>query len=143
MSRGRRSWPVYSKCRNYHNVWYSNYDLLHERIWLRAWLFILHMATNNNKLSHYDYIMSRRRRFAETNIYIYIYIYMCIYIALYYITLSRRRRSWPRPAPRSPGTRTRRRALDLRGSTVDFHNFNLRIFNSRVSIPSKLIVDVF
>ena len=28
-------------------------------------------------------------------------------------------------------------------STVGFHNFNLRIFNSRVSNPSKLIVDVF
>ena len=28
-------------------------------------------------------------------------------------------------------------------STVGFHNFNLRIFNSRVSNPNKLIVDVF
>ena len=27
--------------------------------------------------------------------------------------------------------------------TVGFHNFNLRIFNLRVSNPSKLIVDVF
>ena len=28
-------------------------------------------------------------------------------------------------------------------STVGFHNFNLRIFNLRVSNPKKLIVDVF
>ena len=28
-------------------------------------------------------------------------------------------------------------------SAVGFHNFNLRIFNSRVSNPNKLIVDVF
>ena len=28
-------------------------------------------------------------------------------------------------------------------STVGFHNFNLRIFNLRVSNPNKLIVDVF
>ena len=28
-------------------------------------------------------------------------------------------------------------------NTVGFHNYNLRIFNSRVSNPSKLIVDVF
>ena len=27
--------------------------------------------------------------------------------------------------------------------TVGFHNFNLRIFNLRVSNPNKLIVDVF
>ena len=27
-------------------------------------------------------------------------------------------------------------------STVGFHNFNLRIFNLRVSNPNKLIVDV-
>ena len=27
--------------------------------------------------------------------------------------------------------------------TVGFHNFNIRIFNSRVSNPNKLIVDVF
>ena len=27
--------------------------------------------------------------------------------------------------------------------TVGFHNFNLRIFNLRVSNPSKFIVDVF
>ena len=27
--------------------------------------------------------------------------------------------------------------------TVGFHNFNLRIFNSRVSDPNKLIADVF
>ena len=27
--------------------------------------------------------------------------------------------------------------------TVGFHNFNLRIFNSRVSNPNNLIVDVF
>ena len=31
---------------------------------------------------------------------------------------------------------------DLQG-TVGFHNFNLRIFNLRVSNPNKLIVDVF
>ena len=29
------------------------------------------------------------------------------------------------------------------GHTVGFHNFNLRIFNLRVSNPNKLIVDVF
>ena len=29
------------------------------------------------------------------------------------------------------------------GRTVGFHNFNLRIFNLRVSNPDKLIVDVF
>ena len=29
------------------------------------------------------------------------------------------------------------------GATVGFHNFNLRIFNLRVSNPNKLIVDVF
>ena len=29
------------------------------------------------------------------------------------------------------------------GRTVGFHNFNLRIFNLRVSNPNKLIVDVF
>ena len=29
------------------------------------------------------------------------------------------------------------------GPTVGFHNFNLRIFNLRVSKPNKLIVDVF
>ena len=28
-------------------------------------------------------------------------------------------------------------------TTVGFHNFNLRIFNLRVSNPNKLIVDVF
>ena len=29
------------------------------------------------------------------------------------------------------------------GATVGFHNFNLRIFNLRVSNPDKLIVDLF
>ena len=29
------------------------------------------------------------------------------------------------------------------GATVSFHNFNLRIFNLRVSNPNKLTVDVF
>ena len=29
------------------------------------------------------------------------------------------------------------------GGTVGLHNFNLRIFNLRVSNPNKLIVDVF
>ena len=33
--------------------------------------------------------------------------------------------------------------LVLDHPTVGFHNFNLRIFNVRVSNPTKLIVDVF
>ena len=33
--------------------------------------------------------------------------------------------------------------LGSRSATVGFHNFNLRIFNLRVSNPNKLIVDVF
>ena len=35
------------------------------------------------------------------------------------------------------------RALFCEDGTVGFHNFNLRIFNLRVSNPNKLIVDVF
>ena len=51
---------------------------------------------------------------------IYIYIYVYIYI---YIYIVKRRLS--------------------EGIAVGFHNFNLRIFNLRVSNPNKLIVDVF
>ena len=49
-----------------------------------------------------------------TYIYIYIYSCMCMYSCIYLNT----------------------------SSTVGFHNFNLRIFNLRVSNPNKLIVDV-
>ena len=43
------------------------------------------------------------------------------------------------------GARLRPTALPqaLAAHTVGFHNFNLRIFNLRVSNPNKLIVDVF
>ena len=45
-----------------------------------------------------------------------VYMYVCMYIYIYIYTHKH---------------------------TVGFHNFNLRIFNLRVSNPSKLIVDVF
>ena len=35
------------------------------------------------------------------------------------------------------------RARPAHARTVDFHNFNLRTFNLRISNPNKFIVDVF
>ena len=53
---------------------------------------------------------------------------MCIYIYIYiYIRLGKQSKT-----PRSTTSRA-----------VGFHNFNLRIFNLRVSNPNKSIVDVF
>ena len=67
--------------------------------------------------------------------YVYIYIYICTYI---YIHIH-----WARAA----GTMIVVGATPIEQAwgkhTVGFHNFNLRIFNSRVSNPDKLIVDVF
>ena len=58
---------------------------------------------------------------------------MCLVVA---ISVYKRRtpatRSWPR---------TGRTTSHI--DTVGFHNFNLRMFNLRVSNPYKLIVDVF
>ena len=57
--------------------------------------------------------------------YIYIYTYICIYIYTY--TYLECKCTYP-----------------LGGThMVGFHDFNLRIFNLRVSNPNKLIVDVF
>ena len=75
-------------------------------------------------------------------IYIYIYIHIYIYIrnlSLYiyiyiYIFICARPRVPELAHGRSP-------TFDCH--TVGFHNFNLRIFNLRVSDPNKLIVDVF
>ena len=39
--------------------------------------------------------------------------------------------------------REARRAFTPAARAVGFHNFNLRIFNLRLSNPNKLIVDVF
>ena len=48
------------------------------------------------------------------------------------------------PAKReSPWLGERPRAAAFPYHTVGFHNFNLRIFNLRVSNPNKFIVDVF
>ena len=59
-------------------------------------------------------------------VYIYIYIYIHIYIYIYtYI------HSWAVDE------------LQQSSLTVGFHNFNLRIFNLRVSNPNELIVVVF
>ena len=57
-----------------------------------------------------------------THVYLYIYIYIYTYICTFTHTYTR--------------TRTHTR-------TVGFHDFNLRIFNLRVSNPNKLIVYVF
>ena len=54
---------------------------------------------------------------------LYIYIYIYIY--------------------KTPGSRNSLGRCPETDPTVGFHNFNLRIFNSRVSNPNKLIVDVF
>ena len=66
-------------------------------------------------------------------IYIYIYVYMCLHIYIYiYIYIY------------SPLVSLLPRFLATGSAdAVGFHNFNLRIFNLRVSNPNKLIVDVF
>ena len=43
----------------------------------------------------------------------------------------------------NPGSRNSLAPSAGSAGTVGFHNFNLRIFNLRVSNPNKLIVDVF
>ena len=60
---------------------------------------------------------------------VYIYIYICIFV----------RQDPPHLRCWEPLGRTLRDSLD----TVGFHNFNLRIFNLRVSNPNELIVDAF
>ena len=91
-------------------------------------------------------------------IYIHIYIYMCVYTYIYIYT---HRYISVRGASFLPGRLCGKAALWLSPfckaiymymlyiyiyiyiGTVGFHNFNLRIFNLRVSDPNKLIVDVF
>ena len=70
------------------------------------------------------------------HIYIYIYTHICIYIYIYIYML---------PDPRAFDLPQASRSLISVGiyPTVGSHNFNLRIFNLRVSNPNKLIVDVF
>ena len=77
-------------------------------------------------------------------IYIYIYIYIHTYIHTHFST----RRPWPQPLRPECG---RGAVAGPAGAhiyiyiyiyTVGFHNFNLRIFNLRVSNLNKLIVDV-
>ena len=67
---------------------------------------------------------------------IYAYIYICIYIYIYICTYN----ICPR---RSPGRGSCPAPWSHSIHTVGFHNFNLRIFDLRVSNPNKLIVDVF
>ena len=93
-------------------------------------------------------------------IYIYIHMYVCMYVCMYvymyihiyiYIYIYMHQDS-------PPGTRETRTELDNRlcnsveyfsihtprvHTTVGFHNFNLRIFNLRVSNPNKSFVGVF
>ena len=64
--------------------------------------------------------------YIHTYIYIYIYIYIVLFIGWFWIDIHKSSPTKPSPA-----------------NTVGFHNFNLRIFNLRVSNPNKLIVDVF
>ena len=62
---------------------------------------------------------------------------MCVYIYIYiYIYTSHHALRAARYTPCDHKSRSRRH-------TVGFHNFNLRVFNLRVSNPNKLIVDVF
>ena len=69
-------------------------------------------------------------------IYTYIHTYTCVYIYIYI---------YLRPLSRRHDVALHfvSQKLRLCSITVGFHNFNLRIFNLRVSNPSKLIVDVF
>ena len=52
---------------------------------------------------------------------IYIYIYICFSVTVCFVHIY----------------------IYIHKHTVGFHNFNLRIFNLRVSNPNKLILDVF
>ena len=63
-------------------------------------------------------------------IHIYIYIYIHIHLHIYTFVISA-----------IVVTTAAHHHEDI--ITVGFHNFNLRIFNLRVSNPNKLIVDVF
>ena len=66
---------------------------------------------------------------------IYIYMYIYIYIHIYVVSIYIRSHLW--------GVQLLKHKERRRTNAVGFHNFNLRIFNLRVSNPSKLIVDVF
>ena len=83
-------------------------------------------------------------------IYTYIYIYIYIYIGGGGVGLCFPHKSGSTGAPSKRLSRQTRHStsarlgLELSGKcpTVGFHNFNLRIFDSRVSNPEKLIVEV-
>ena len=97
-------------------------------------------------------------------IYIYIYIHVCIYIYIYthiyiyiyicndlslslsiyiyiYVYVPSEVRNLSSEIGRVSSHRGEHNSWPER--TVGFHNFNLQIFNSRVSNPNKLFVDVF
>ena len=85
---------------------------------------------------------------AYTYIYIYIYIHTHIhtytYICIYIVRVGRHAlRALVRGARRRGAGEAAGRLARVFVVTVGFHNFNLRIFNLRVSNPNKLIVDVF
>ena len=71
-------------------------------------------------------------------IYIYIYIYVHIYVYMFIYVL----RAYAYHIRRYVCIHVMKYKSWLL-NTVGFHNFNLRIFNSRVSNPNKLIVVVF
>ena len=84
------------------------------------------------------------------HIYIYIYIYIYISLSLYiyiYIYIYTHDVPYPLKAAEAlEGVQGEQRPEEGLGGifgAVGFHNFNLRIFNLRVSNPNKLIVDVF
>ena len=106
--------------------WWSRFDIGHVLVnWIHVCTYI------------YIYI------YVYVHIYIYIYIYVYtiyIYIYTYYThsTYIYVHTVFPRLV------RLEVLAGDPRpGNTVGFHNFNLRIFNLRVSNPNKFIVDAF
>ena len=76
--------------------------------------------------------------------YIYIYIYICIYIYIYRYTYTFIRYMYTTRVVGNSNSRKQEQSAPRcpQRPTVGFHNFNLRIFNLRVSNPSKLIVVV-